>query len=515
MESTSNNNINNISKLYSKLSYFDQYGGSFILFIVITIVVIILVSYFHTMTHIQPIVADWPNQRCKPLIMPFAGFITHPEGMSASDYTAQNFNYCTQTILSGITGYAVQPLTYITDILQLMMKLIQTAIQDIRAMFDKVRGDIKDISEEIMGRLINIMVPLQQIIISFRDLIGKIQGTMTAGLFTLLGTYYTLKSFLGAIAQFLIIILITLAVMIAMFWIFPFTWGFAIANTAIFVAVAIPLAIMLAFMSETLHINTGLNLPHVPGPPKLKCFDKSTELLMANGSFKKIIDIQVGDVLYNNNFVTGKMKVATEGSVMYRLGWIIVSDTHIVKYNGKWIPVSQHPGSFKIDKYKEEYLYCLNTSQKIIDIDGILFTDWDELYDESLSRVLNNKSLMLSGVEDIHIHLDGGFAGSTPVLLENGETKPMNQIHINDILSHGEKVYGIVEINGQDLPEQYSYHLGENFSVEGYFKGFDSKKEQLNHHIKHKKLYHLLTDTDNFHIGPILISDYNSASSVF
>lgn len=506
--------MDNISKLYSKINYFDQYGGSFVLFIVITIVVIILVSYFHTMIHIQPIIADWPNQRCKPTIMPFAGFITHPDGVSASDYTAQNFNYCSQNILSGITGHAVEPLTYITYVFQMILKIVEKAIQDGRVMFDKVRNDIKDVSEEVMGRILNIVAPLQIIIISFRDFIGKVQGTMTAGLFTLLGVYDSLKSLLGAIAQFLVIILVTLAVIIAMFWIFPFTWGFAIVNTAIFVAVAIPLAIMLAFMSETLHIKTGLNIPHAPGPPKLKCFDKLTELLLANGSYKKIMDIQVGDILIDNNIVTGKMKVATSGSTMYRLGWIIVSDSHIVKCKNKWMPVSKHPGAFKIDDYTEPYLYCLNTSRKIIDVDGIIFSDWDELYNESLDNVLNNKYIHLSNVQDIHTYLDGGFAWSTPILLKNGETKPINQIQINDLLSNGEKVYGIVEIKGDDLLNQYSYHLGENLKIEGYLKDLASKKEYIINE-KHKKLYHLLTDSNNFHIGTILIGDYNSVSSIF
>ena len=73
------NNIKNIIHMYNKLTYFDQYGGSFILFIIITIIVILLVSYFYTMINIEPIINDWPNQRCKPTIMPFAGLITHPE----------------------------------------------------------------------------------------------------------------------------------------------------------------------------------------------------------------------------------------------------------------------------------------------------------------------------------------------------------------------------------------------------------------------------------------------------
>ena len=342
-------NLKNITKMYDKQNYFDQYGGSVILFIIITITVILLVSYFHTMINIQPIIDDWPNQRCNPTIIPFAGLITHPEGVSASEYTQQNFAFCTQNILSNITGTAVEPLTYATNALQKIADTIHQSIQSIRAMFDKVRTSMQDVSEEIMGRLMNIMSPLIQIIISFKDLIGKIQGSMTAGLFTLLGSYYTLKSLMGAIAQFIITILITLSVMVAAFWAFPFTWGAAIANTAIFVAIAIPMAIILAFMTDVLHVNAGYKIP------KIKCFDKDTLITMNDGTQKKIIDIQTGDILSNNNVVTAKFKVTTEGSDIYELDDIIVSDSHIVKYNNIWIPVSKHPYAVKCESYNEPF----------------------------------------------------------------------------------------------------------------------------------------------------------------
>ena len=166
-----NSNFNNIKKMYEKLNYVDQYGGSLVLFIIITIVLIILITYFHTMANIQPIINDWPNQRCKPTIIPIAGLITHPEGMTASEYTSQNFTYCTQNILSSIGGSATQPLSFVTNMLSSFVDSIKQAIQDIRAMFDKVRTLFQEVSQEIMGRIMNIMIPLQQIIISFKEII--------------------------------------------------------------------------------------------------------------------------------------------------------------------------------------------------------------------------------------------------------------------------------------------------------------------------------------------------------
>lgn len=496
--------LNNVIKMYDKLTYFDQYGGSFILFIIITLIIIILIIYFHTMINIQPIVDDWPNQRCNPAYIPFAGFITHPEGVSATEYTSENFTYCTQNILNSVTGFAVQPLTAVTNALQSVADIIKNAIQSIRAMFDKVRSSMQAVSQEIMGRLMNIMMPLMQIIISFKDLVSKIQGTMTAGLFTLLGGYYTLKSLMGAIAQFIITILIALAIMIAVFWIVPFTWGAAVANTVIFIAIAIPMAIILAFMIDVLKVNTSLKIP------KVKCFDKNTLIKMNNGIEKKISQIEPGDILSNNNIVTAKIRVEREGSTMYFLNNVLVSDSHIVKYNNKWIRVSEHPDACIHHPYNEEILYCLNTSQKIIEINNTIFTDWDEIYDDSLNKILNKANVTK---EQIHTHLDSGFAGYTKILLKNKYSHSLNQIKINDILENGERVYGVVEIDGRSLENQYKYNLGENKFVEGYSLDLKCSKSKITNN--YSKLYHLLTDNGTYKIENTIIKDYNAAIDRF
>ena len=519
-----NSGLQNIIKMYEKLTYFDQYGGSVLLFIIITIILVLIISYCLIMTNVQPIIDDWPNQRCKPTIIPFAGLITRPEGVSVSEYTSQNFTYCTQNILSSITGTAVEPLTFVTNILSSVVNQIKENIQSIRGMFDKVRTMFQSISQEIMGRIMNIMIPLQQIIISFRDLLAKIQGTMTAGLFTLLGSYYTLKSLLGAIAEFIIKILITLTILIAVFWIFPFTWGLAITNTVIFVALAIPIALMLVFMTDVLHVQTNLKLPKIR---KIKCFDKNTEIFMNDGSLKKISEIKVGDILLENNEVTACIKVETNGSTIYKLHNILVSDSHIVNYCGKWIPVSHHPHAIKYHYYKEPYLYCLNTSKKIIKINNVIFTDWDEIYDNEINEVLNNTFRPVNNLEEIHSKLDSGFKYSTKIKLNNGTYRGIKDITIGDILENGEEVYGIVEINGENIEDQFEYNLGKDLFVEGTSNLLICDKK-INHFStitfdkdnkkkldkKHDKLYNLLTSTEYFYIGNIRFRDYNAAIDI-
>ena len=53
-------------------------------------------------------------------------------------------------------------------------------------------------------------------------------------------------------------------------------------------------------------------------------------------------------ILIDNNEVTACIKVTTKGSVMYKLDGIIVSDSHIIQYNNKWINLIQLKTSKKL-----------------------------------------------------------------------------------------------------------------------------------------------------------------------
>lgn len=529
MDNINDESYINIKKMYDNLNYFDQYGSSLVLFILITISLFVLCSYCFVMINVQPIKDDWINQRCKPSIIPFAGLINAPEGTSPTDFTKENFDYCTQNIVKDITGNAVQPLTFVTNMLNDLFDKIKQSLNGIREMINKVRTNLQAVAQEIMGRIINITIPLQQIIIGLKDVLAKVQGTMTAGLFTLLGSYYTLKSLMGAIAQLIVTILIGLAAMIAALWVVPFTWGAAAANTAIFLAISIPMALILTFITKTLKVQSNLKIP------KIKCFDKNTLLKMNNGFEKPISEIKVGDTLFNDNQVTAKILVTTEGSQMYNLNGVIVSDSHIVKYKDKWLPVSEHPDSIKIENYNEPFLYCLNTNSKTIIINDICFTDWDEIYDNDITKFNtllymkfnNDKQKYTFKPSDIHKYFDGGIVEDTLIKLKNGSTRNIKNIKIGDVLENGEKVYGLVEIYGLTINEQFIYYLGKNRLIQGgcnlcFYNEQTGILSTLDLDVYHQELcknksvlYHLLTDKGKFKINNVIFYDYNASIDLF
>ena len=299
-------NINDTAKFinntYDPLSYFDLYGNSVIIFILMTLFVFLVYTYCKIMQTRESIADDWVNQRCKPEIMPFAGLITHPEGTTAFQYTNDNFQYCVQDILKNVTGYAVQPFEFMVQSLTKVFSKFSDAIQKTREATNKLRNGIRAFAEDVLSRILNVMIPVQTMFIALSDTFQKIQGAMTGGLYTMLGTYLTLQSLMGAILELIIKILIALVIIIVGLWILPFTFPAAATMTAVFLAISVPMTIIVFFMTEVLQIKTT-------AIPKLRCFDKKTRIYLQDGTWKDIQDIKVNDILQDNSVVTAKIKV--------------------------------------------------------------------------------------------------------------------------------------------------------------------------------------------------------------
>lgn len=470
-----------INDTYDKLSYFDLYGNSVIIFILITLFVFIVFSFCKVMQTKESISDDWINQRCKPQNILFAGLITHPEGTSAFQYTSDNFQYCVQNILSNITGYALQPFQFMISNLTKVFQEIAQSLQQSRELINKVRNSFKEFAQNVLSRILNIMIPIQKMFIALIDTFQKIQGTMTAGLYTMLGSYYTLQALMGAILELIIKVLVTLVIIIVGLWILPFTWPAAASMTAVFLAISIPLSIIIYFMTEVLHIKSS-------GIPKLRCFDEYTLIPLQNGNKIFIKDINIGDKLENGSYVTSKIKVTSENLKMYKLNNIIISGSHLVKYTNKWIRVEEHPNA-KYISYNKPFLYCLNTSNKIIELSGIIFSDWDEIIDDKLT-IIQKQNNNITNLENIHEFLNDGFDENTHIKLYNNNCKPINEINIGDILENGSTIYGLVEIEARKLRK----YTNKSFP---------------------KKLYNLLTTDGTLKINLVDVKDYNNIIDKF
>lgn len=518
----------NINNLYDKAGYLDRYGTDLYITIVVIILFFIGISYYQVMSRVQPIRADWVKQRCNPSVIPFAGLIYKPEGKSTLEATGDNFAQCSQTVLQNISGYALQPLMYLVSMINGVFQEMANAVNSARAQIDKVRDTVENVGEDVMGRSLNIMSPIQQMLVASKSAFGKASGVGATTIYTLYGAFLALKSLIGSIVQFIIVILVGLAAAIIILWILPFTWPIAAAGTAVFVVFAALLSYVMIAYSRAMHGRTRGKIPSKPG-----CFDGETELMFDDGSLKKMKDItnsDFGRTLQCGSKLTGMVEFWAKNSVFYNVDGLIVTGSHRIIYedmsnNGKLIHNEiKNLGFPRIDYNTEIYpiVYCPITNTGHFELRGFIFADWIDLEDAKIEFVAN-----FLGCEHnrqaIYKRINSGFKGDTKVKELSGKEWTIDEYPLGvDIMSNSH--FSCVPIAKVRMLPENKWHEIELRNGEQVLKNefIDYNSEEHEHsgyrsneqYDKSIPMVHLVTTTDNFLIGNSLVSDFNEPIEV-
>ena len=157
-------------------------GKNWVNFIYVNIGFALYVAATYYLSSIQDIKDNWPLYRCNPMYMFLA------------DNVEQNFVYCIQSMQTSFMGHLLQPLTFITNSLGSMLGGFMGDIQNVRAMFNKIRTFFSSIIQSVFGVFLNLVIEFQKITIGIVDLIGKTIGIMTTLLYMLDGSIQTMQS---------------------------------------------------------------------------------------------------------------------------------------------------------------------------------------------------------------------------------------------------------------------------------------------------------------------------------
>jgi len=136
-------------------------GKNWFVFIYINLAFLILLSSVYLLLTINNIQQNWSTYRCDALFMPFAGLImqsTLPPNQTQSQYTQQNFQYCTQNIMSSSMGEYLQPLEYNNYAASVNAANTTNSINDARANSSNVRSSLNDITTSLGNVFTNASV---------------------------------------------------------------------------------------------------------------------------------------------------------------------------------------------------------------------------------------------------------------------------------------------------------------------------------------------------------------------
>lgn len=287
-------------------------GKNWVNFVYVNIAFAIYIAGVFYFNQLAEIKANWPLYRCNPMYMFLA------------DDVEENFTYCIQNMQTSFMGYLLQPLTFITSSLTSMSSGFMGDIQNIRAMFNKIRTFISSIIQSIFGVFLNLIIEFQRITIGIKDLIGKTIGIMVSLMFVMDGSIKTMNS----------------------------TWNG-------------PPGQMVRALG--------------------KCFYPLTYIKLKNGEFKCMKDIDLGDILEDGSIVESVMKIDNKKeqipfySINTENGDILVTGSHLVfdKEKNSFIKVQDYKKAILTD-IKFDWFSCLITDTHKIPIKDEIFWDWED-----------------------------------------------------------------------------------------------------------------------------------------
>lgn len=263
---------NSIHNIYSKIQYYDKHGLELIIALIIIYFFLVITTYYYTISHLPNVKKDWPKNKCNPVYMPLAGYVITDSTRSKLDIVEDNFNECTQNILTSIANNAFAPLYYIIQILNTTFQNIANSTNSIRAMFNKVRNSISDTATNISSRTLNVTMPLVKQTIFARDSLSRAHGILTTSVNQVFGLFITTFSLFLFMKNVIIGLLIIMAASILALWALSFIPFIGIPSgiaagiaTIGYIAILIPFLIVIILISTIFGHQGGRSPPPIPG----------------------------------------------------------------------------------------------------------------------------------------------------------------------------------------------------------------------------------------------------------
>jgi len=255
---------------------------------------------------------NWPKYRCNP---PYWVF---------SENISEDFTYCVQNTQINMMGSLLQPLNYMVSSLTSIGGEFAESINNIRVMFSSIRNFVAEIIENVFGVFLNLVIAFQKILISIKDMVGKMIGIVVTIMYVLDGSIKTMQS----------------------------AWN------------GPPGQLVKAIGS---------------------CFHPNTIITLANGKKYTMENIPLGSELTDGGKVFAVLKVDnTKKEPLYKIKGdnqdVFVTGEHFIfdKETNKWIQVKDYKKSTIQKELIIPEFSCLITTNRRIPIDNELFWDWED-----------------------------------------------------------------------------------------------------------------------------------------
>ena len=199
MATTDANLVGKINEYFDNASYSELHVNDIWFTIIIFLVVILIALYFFITSTIKSYKTSWSQNKCNPLLMPFASIINSEESRGDElNYIINNFNECLNTLNAELTEEAKIPINKLTSSIEGIFGSIYESFIQIQEFFAYLSSLLLELVTMIMSKLNTILINVKYFFINVNDLFGRVLSMFTV-------VYYTLILLLRALRLIIVV----------------------------------------------------------------------------------------------------------------------------------------------------------------------------------------------------------------------------------------------------------------------------------------------------------------------
>lgn len=181
--------INNINE---NATYYELFNYDIWITIIAFIIVFFIASFYIIKSSIRSYKATWENNKCNPIMMPFASII-NPELANGDDYgyTLDNFNDCLNALNGELAIDMTKPINRIKDNLDDFYSSLYSVAETTMSYLDALFTLIVEFFAIFIAKFKLLIFRSQLVFITINDFFAKLVSILTV-------IYYTILLLIGA-----------------------------------------------------------------------------------------------------------------------------------------------------------------------------------------------------------------------------------------------------------------------------------------------------------------------------
>ena len=202
--------VGKINEYFDNASYSELHINDIWFTIIIFLVVIFIALYFFITSTIKSYKTSWSQNKCNPLLMPFASIINSEESRNDElNYIINNFNECLNTLNAELADEAKIPINKLTTSIEGIFGSIFQSFIKIQEFIAYLFELLLELVTMIMSKLNTILINVKYFFINVNDLFGRVLSMFTVVYYTLI---LLLRAFRLIIAVFVLGWLVTVVI---------------------------------------------------------------------------------------------------------------------------------------------------------------------------------------------------------------------------------------------------------------------------------------------------------------